>query len=240
VSSTAGASFTAPTVTAGKCATSRSRSTARRARPRPVARADRVEPRPRAVHRRTVRDLTTRTRRASIATASASARTASSRLEGRDALERIVFAAGEPLDRHALFFTTGQSQQSQLAHGWAARSTRRAPCRRANTRRRTCRALRRRRRLARGAVGRRRRRGRGRGGVRDQHRPAEGDWPDPRSSQPSCPSCNWTAFSSLAAAIGPNGLDFRDGPADDWTFRMDRAGWIVAHSERSANAFHRT
>ena len=39
------------------------------------------------------------------------------RLDGRDALERIVFASGEPLDRHALFFTTGQSQQSHLAHG---------------------------------------------------------------------------------------------------------------------------
>jgi len=39
------------------------------------------------------------------------------RLEGRDALERIVFASGEPLERHALFFTTGQSQQSHLAHG---------------------------------------------------------------------------------------------------------------------------
>jgi thioredoxin reductase len=39
------------------------------------------------------------------------------RLDGRDALERVVFAGGEPLERHALFFTTGQSQQSHLAHG---------------------------------------------------------------------------------------------------------------------------
>jgi len=39
------------------------------------------------------------------------------RLDGPDALERIVFASGEPLERHALFFTTGQSQQSHLAHG---------------------------------------------------------------------------------------------------------------------------
>jgi thioredoxin reductase len=37
------------------------------------------------------------------------------RLEGRDALERIVFESGEPLPRHALFFTTGQTQQSELA-----------------------------------------------------------------------------------------------------------------------------
>jgi thioredoxin reductase len=39
------------------------------------------------------------------------------RLEGGDALERIVFETGEPLERRALFFTTGQSQQSHLAHG---------------------------------------------------------------------------------------------------------------------------
>lgn len=37
------------------------------------------------------------------------------RLDGRDRLERIVFATGEPLARHALFFTTGQEQQSGLA-----------------------------------------------------------------------------------------------------------------------------
>jgi len=37
------------------------------------------------------------------------------RLEGRDRLERIVFERGEPLARHALFFTTGQMQQSKLA-----------------------------------------------------------------------------------------------------------------------------
>jgi thioredoxin reductase len=37
------------------------------------------------------------------------------RLEGHDCLERIVFATGEPLARHALFFTTGQEQQSELA-----------------------------------------------------------------------------------------------------------------------------
>jgi thioredoxin reductase len=36
------------------------------------------------------------------------------RLEGTDRLERIVFATGPPLDRHALFFTTGQSQHSGL------------------------------------------------------------------------------------------------------------------------------
>ena len=39
------------------------------------------------------------------------------RLEGADALERVVFATGDPLPRHALFFTTGQTQQSQLALG---------------------------------------------------------------------------------------------------------------------------
>ena len=39
-----------------------------------------------------------------------------SRLEGQDRLERIVFATGEPLEREALFFTTGQTQQSRLAH----------------------------------------------------------------------------------------------------------------------------
>src|SRR5689334_1983452 len=39
------------------------------------------------------------------------------RLEGRDRLESIVFAAGEPLPREALFFTTGQTQQSALALG---------------------------------------------------------------------------------------------------------------------------
>jgi thioredoxin reductase len=38
------------------------------------------------------------------------------RLEGQDRLERIVFATGEPLAREALFFTTGQTQQSRLAH----------------------------------------------------------------------------------------------------------------------------
>lgn len=38
------------------------------------------------------------------------------RLEGRDGrLERIVFESGEPLERRALFFTTGQTQQSHLA-----------------------------------------------------------------------------------------------------------------------------
>ena len=38
------------------------------------------------------------------------------RLEGEDGiLRRIVFAQGESLDRRALFFTTGQSQQSSLA-----------------------------------------------------------------------------------------------------------------------------
>jgi thioredoxin reductase len=37
------------------------------------------------------------------------------RLEGRDALERVIFASGDPLARRALFFTTGQTQQSQLA-----------------------------------------------------------------------------------------------------------------------------
>jgi len=37
------------------------------------------------------------------------------RLEGTDRLERIVFDDGAPLDRHALFFTAGQTQQSQLA-----------------------------------------------------------------------------------------------------------------------------
>jgi len=37
------------------------------------------------------------------------------RLDGRDTLERVVFASGDPLPRRALFFTTGQTQQSQLA-----------------------------------------------------------------------------------------------------------------------------
>jgi thioredoxin reductase len=38
------------------------------------------------------------------------------RLEGRDGkLERIVFTTGKPLDRRALFFTTGQTQSSDLA-----------------------------------------------------------------------------------------------------------------------------
>lgn len=37
------------------------------------------------------------------------------RLEGSDRLERIVFHGGEPLARRALFFTTGQTQQSELA-----------------------------------------------------------------------------------------------------------------------------
>jgi thioredoxin reductase len=36
-------------------------------------------------------------------------------LEGRDALERVVFDGGDPLPRRALFFTTGQTQQSRLA-----------------------------------------------------------------------------------------------------------------------------
>jgi thioredoxin reductase len=37
------------------------------------------------------------------------------RLEGRETLERVVFADGDPLPRRALFFTTGQTQQSELA-----------------------------------------------------------------------------------------------------------------------------
>jgi thioredoxin reductase len=38
------------------------------------------------------------------------------RLEGRDGiLERVIFEHGEPLARRAMFFTTGQSQQSELA-----------------------------------------------------------------------------------------------------------------------------
>ncbi len=38
------------------------------------------------------------------------------RLEGRDGrLERIVFTTGRPLERRALFFTTGQTQSSDLA-----------------------------------------------------------------------------------------------------------------------------
>jgi thioredoxin reductase len=38
------------------------------------------------------------------------------RLEGHDGiLRRIVFEAGAPLERRAMFFTTGQSQQSKLA-----------------------------------------------------------------------------------------------------------------------------
>jgi thioredoxin reductase len=36
------------------------------------------------------------------------------RLEGRERLERIVFDSGDPLACGALFFTTGQAQQSQL------------------------------------------------------------------------------------------------------------------------------
>jgi thioredoxin reductase len=38
------------------------------------------------------------------------------RLDGDERLERIVFDRGEPLAREALFFTTGQTQQSFLAH----------------------------------------------------------------------------------------------------------------------------
>ena len=37
------------------------------------------------------------------------------RLEGSDGLERVVFERGAPLVRRALFFTTGQTQQSELA-----------------------------------------------------------------------------------------------------------------------------
>jgi len=38
------------------------------------------------------------------------------RLEGSDGqLQRIVFESGEPLERRALFFTTGQTQRSHLA-----------------------------------------------------------------------------------------------------------------------------
>jgi len=39
------------------------------------------------------------------------------RLDGKEALERVVFEQGHALPRHALFFTTGQTQQSQLALG---------------------------------------------------------------------------------------------------------------------------
>ena len=38
------------------------------------------------------------------------------RVEGNGRLERIVFASGALLDRAAIFFTTGQTQQSFLAH----------------------------------------------------------------------------------------------------------------------------
>jgi thioredoxin reductase len=38
------------------------------------------------------------------------------RLEGDQKLERIVFGSGPPLEREAVFFTTGQTQQSFLAH----------------------------------------------------------------------------------------------------------------------------
>ena len=38
------------------------------------------------------------------------------RLEGQETLERIVFGSGPALEREALFFTTGQTQQSFLAH----------------------------------------------------------------------------------------------------------------------------
>jgi len=38
------------------------------------------------------------------------------RLEGDGGLERVVFESGESLARRALFFTTGQTQQSELAH----------------------------------------------------------------------------------------------------------------------------
>jgi thioredoxin reductase len=39
-------------------------------------------------------------------------------LEGRDGrLERIIFRTGPPLARRAMFFTTGQSQRSELARG---------------------------------------------------------------------------------------------------------------------------
>jgi thioredoxin reductase len=37
------------------------------------------------------------------------------RLDGDGRLERIVFDRGEPLERRAVFFTTGQTQQSKLA-----------------------------------------------------------------------------------------------------------------------------
>ena len=39
------------------------------------------------------------------------------RLEGTQALERVVFESGEALVRRAVFFTTGQAQQSELARG---------------------------------------------------------------------------------------------------------------------------
>ena len=68
------------------------------------------------MHRRPVRDRRRGPRAAGAQRHRACARTASLALEGRDGiLERIVFAAGEPLPRRALFFTTGQSQQSELA-----------------------------------------------------------------------------------------------------------------------------
>ena len=39
------------------------------------------------------------------------------RLEGQGRLERVVFERGPALERHAVFFTTGQTQQSELALG---------------------------------------------------------------------------------------------------------------------------
>ena len=84
-----------------------------RARVRAVARADRLEPRPRALHRRPERAR----RRAALATLERNGISVRedrvARLEGDDGvLRHVVFASGERLARRALFFSTGQSQQS--------------------------------------------------------------------------------------------------------------------------------
>ena len=89
----------------------------RRARARAVARADRLEPRSRALHRRSVRDR--RRRRARLErNGIAHPRGARRRLEGqrRRSGAHASSQTGAPLPRRALFFTTGQIQQSRARH----------------------------------------------------------------------------------------------------------------------------
>ena len=168
----------------------------RRSRARAVARADRLEPRPRAVHRRAVGDRRRRPWRGSIATASACARTASRgsrarraprahRLRDRRAARRGARCSSRPARRSSRSWRpssgcemndkgtvrTGKYEATHLPGLYVAGDASRAV-----------------------QWVDRRGGGRGRGGIRHQHRPAERG-----------PFRDWTGrFRPSNMAIRPN------------------------------------